>query len=86
MSSPLVSELKKQIEQFSQASQVEAIGTVLEVGDGVVRLSGLSEVMASEMVEFANGALGVALNLEEGEVGVMLLEDAGDIHEGMTLS
>ncbi len=84
MSSPLISELKKQIEQFSQASQVEAIGTVLEVGDGVVRLSGLSEVMASEMVEFANGALGVALNLEEGEVGVMLLEDAGDIHEGMT--
>lgn len=84
MSSPLISELKKQIEQFSQTSTVEAVGTVLEVGDGVVRLSGLGEVMASEMVEFANGVIGVALNLEEGEVGVMLLEDAGDIHEGMT--
>lgn len=84
MSSPLISELKKQIEQFSQIPTVEAVGTVLEVGDGVVRLSGLGEVMASEMVEFENGVIGVALNLEEGEVGVMLLEDAGDIHEGMT--
>ncbi|MEK9173815.1 MAG: F0F1 ATP synthase subunit alpha, partial [Patescibacteria group bacterium] len=84
MSSPLISLLKTQIEQFSHTPTVEAIGTVLEVGDGVVRLSGLSEVMASEMVEFANGALGVALNLEEGEVGVMLLDDTGDIHEGMT--
>jgi F-type H+/Na+-transporting ATPase subunit alpha len=84
MSSPLISELKKQIENFHQESVVEAIGTVLEVGDGVVRLSGLSEVMASEMVEFENGSLGVALNLEEGEVGVMLLSPEGSIREGMT--
>ncbi len=84
MSSPLISELKKQIENFHQESVVEAIGTVLEVGDGVVRLSGLSEVMASEMVEFENGSLGVALNLEEGEVGVMLLSPEGNIREGMT--
>lgn len=83
MSSPLISLLKTQIEQFAHTPTVEATGTVLEVGDGVVRLSGLSEVMASEMVEFANGALGVALNLEEGEVGVMLLDETGDIHEGM---
>jgi F-type H+/Na+-transporting ATPase subunit alpha len=84
MSSPLIEELKKQIENFHQESKVEAIGTVLEVGDGVVRLSGLSEVMASEMVEFENGTLGVALNLEEGEVGVMLLSPEGTISEGMT--
>ncbi|MCW1888130.1 MAG: F0F1 ATP synthase subunit alpha [Candidatus Moranbacteria bacterium] len=84
MSSPLISELKKQIENFHQESVVEAIGTVLEVGDGVVRLSGLSDVMASEMVEFENGSLGVALNLEEGEVGVMLLSSEGNIREGMT--
>jgi F-type H+/Na+-transporting ATPase subunit alpha len=84
MSSPLISELKKQIESFHQESKVEAIGTVLEVGDGVVRLSGLSEVMASEMIEFENGNVGVALNLEEGEVGVMLLSPEGNIREGMT--
>ncbi len=84
MSSPLISELKKQIENFHQESKVEAIGTVLEVGDGVVRLSGLSEVMASEMIEFENGNVGVALNLEEGEVGVMLLSPEGNIREGMT--
>ena len=61
----------------------EAIGTVLEVGDGVARVAGLSEVMASEMVEFDNGTLGVALNLEESEVGVMVMGEMGDIHEGM---
>lgn len=84
MSSPLIQELKSQIENFHHEAKVVKTGTVLEVGDGVARLSGLSEVMASEMVEFENGILGVALNLEEGEVGVMLLDGMGDIKEGMT--
>ncbi|OGI21789.1 MAG: F0F1 ATP synthase subunit alpha [Candidatus Moranbacteria bacterium RIFCSPHIGHO2_01_FULL_55_24] len=84
MSNPLIQELKKNIESFHREPKAEAIGTVLEVGDGVARISGLSEVMASEMVEFENGALGVALNLEEGEIGVMLLQEIADIKEGMT--
>lgn len=83
MSNPLIEELKKEITQFHHAAEREAIGTVLEVGDGVARVAGLSEVMASEMVEFENGILGVALNLEESEVGVMIMGEVGDIHEGM---
>lgn len=85
MSNPLIQELKKRITEFHYEPKAEAIGTVLEVGDGVARVAGLSEVMASEMVEFANGTFGVALNLEEGEAGVMLLGDTDDIHEGMVV-
>lgn len=83
MSNPLIEELKKELAQFHQATEREAIGTVLEVGDGVARVAGLSDAMASEMVEFENGALGVALNLEESEVGVMILSEVGNISEGM---
>ena len=83
MSNPLIQELKKHIADFHHEPKAEAIGTVLEVGDGVARVAGLSQVMASEMVEFANGTLGVALNLEEGEAGIMLLGETGDIREGM---
>ncbi|MEK9151229.1 MAG: F0F1 ATP synthase subunit alpha [Patescibacteria group bacterium] len=82
MSNPLIQELKKRIVEFHHEPKAEAIGTVLEVGDGVARVSGLSEVMASEMVEFENGTLGVALNLEEGEAGIMLLGETDDIREG----
>ena len=82
MPNPLIEELKKQIGEFHHEPKAEAIGTVLEVGDGVARVSGLSGVMVSEMIEFENGAYGVALNLEEGEAGVMLLGETGDIKEG----
>jgi F-type H+-transporting ATPase subunit alpha len=82
MSNPLIEELKKELSQFHHAVERESIGTVLEVGDGVARVAGLSEVMASEMVEFENGALGVALNLEESEVGVMIMSEMGDLSEG----
>ena len=83
MSNPLIEELKKHIAEFHHEPKAEAIGTVLEVGDGVARVSGLSDAMASEMIEFENGAFGVALNLEEGEAGIMLLGETGDIKEGM---
>lgn len=83
MSNPLIQELKKNIESFHHEPKAEAIGTVLEVGDGVARVAGLSDVMASEMVEFENGVMGVALNLEEGEAGVMLLGETEDLREGM---
>ena len=55
MSNPLIDELKKHIADFHHEPKAEAVGTVLEVGDGVARVAGLSEVMASEMVEFENG-------------------------------
>lgn len=84
MSNPLIEELKKHIADFHHEPKVEAVGTVLEIGDGVARVAGLSEVMAGEMVEFENGAIGVALNLEEGEAGVMLLDETGSLGEGST--
>ena len=83
MSNPLIQELKKHIADFHHEPKAEAIGTVLEVGDGVARVAGLSQVMAAEMVEFENGTFGVAQNLEEGEVGVMLMGETDDIREGM---
>lgn len=83
MTNPLIEQLKKEISSFYRATEREAIGTVLEVGDGVARVAGLSDVMASEMVEFENGALGVTLNLEESEVGVMLMGETGALSEGM---
>jgi F-type H+-transporting ATPase subunit alpha len=81
---PLIEELKKQIESFEHVAKPEAVGTVLEVGDGVARVAGLANAMASEMIEFEGGAMGVALNLEEDEVGVMLLGDAQTVAEGVT--
>jgi F-type H+-transporting ATPase subunit alpha len=81
---PLIEELKKQIESFEKVTKTVGVGTVLEVGDGVARVAGLADAMSSEMIEFENGTLGVALNLEEDEVGVMLLGGAHLIAEGMT--
>ena len=85
MSSPLIQELKKNIEHFHHIAKKEVIGTVLEIGDGVARVAGLADMMASEMVEFANGTMGVALNLEEGEAGILLLSETDDVCEGMTV-
>ena len=90
----IIEQLKKQIEGISSESDVQKVGEVLEVGDGVVKLSGLSDLMASEMVRFTTlqtdtdgtqtdaEVLGVALNLEEDQVGVMILGDYKGIKEG----
>jgi F-type H+-transporting ATPase subunit alpha len=78
----IVEQLKKQIEDFKAEVRTEKVGKVMEVGDGVVRLSGLSDAMASEMVEFQNGTYGVALNLEEDRIGAMVLGECKDIKEG----
>ena len=78
----IVEQLKKQIENFKVETQTEKVGKVIEVSDGVARVSGLSDVMASEMVEFSNGEVGVALNLEEDQVGVMILGNFIGIKEG----
>ncbi|MGI6103702.1 MAG: F0F1 ATP synthase subunit alpha [Patescibacteria group bacterium] len=78
----IVDQLKKQIENFKTEVQAEKVGKVVEVGDGIARISGLSDIMASEMVEFPNGEIGVALNLEEDRVGAMVLGSYTDIKEG----
>jgi F-type H+-transporting ATPase subunit alpha len=78
----IIEQLKKQIEGFKNETQTEKVGKVIEIGDGVARISGLTELMASEMVEFANGEIGVALNLEEDRIGAMVLGSYLDIKEG----
>ncbi|EKE20413.1 MAG: hypothetical protein ACD_8C00003G0001 [uncultured bacterium] len=78
----IIEQLKKQIENFKTEVKTENVGKVLEVGDGVAKVSGLSNVMASEIVDFGNGIVGVALNLEAEEVGVMILGDYTSVKEG----
>ncbi len=78
----IASILKQQIEQFGAAVSAVSVGTVIEAGDGIARVYGLSNCMASELVEFSNGAMGLALNLEEETVGVMILGEYADIKEG----
>jgi F-type H+/Na+-transporting ATPase subunit alpha len=74
--------LQQEIEQFESQVDVRETGTVIEVGDGIARVWGLANVMAHEMVEFPNGVYGLAFNLEESSVGVIILGDYLDINEG----
>ena len=74
--------LKAQIEQFGADTAAVNVGTVVEAGDGIARVHGLSECMYSELVEFESGAMGLALNLEEETVGVLVLGDYTGIEEG----
>jgi F-type H+-transporting ATPase subunit alpha len=75
-------QLQDSIAQFEVAARPVNIGHVISVGDGIARVSGLSRVMYNELLEFANGSMGVALNLEEEEVGTIILGDYIDIEEG----
>ncbi len=77
--------LKKQLESVDQKVSFEEVGTVLEVGDGVAHVYGLDNVRANELVEFENGVKGVALNLEESNVGVILLNNINKVTENMTV-
>ena len=74
--------LKQQLSGFSSATELEQIGTVLQVGDGIARIYGLNNVQAGELVEFENGTQAIALNLEEDNVGVVLLGAGDGIREG----
>jgi F-type H+-transporting ATPase subunit alpha len=74
--------LKKQLEGIQTEVELEEVGTVLQVGDGIARVYGLSNVQANELVEFENGIEGIVLNLEEDNVGVVLLGSSEEIKEG----
>src|SRR3989339_227159 len=78
----IVEELKKNISAFEKTVEVEEVGLVMEVGDGIARLSGLSKCQANEMLEFPGGTFVVALNLEEESVGAVLLGEFKHIKEG----
>jgi len=74
--------IKQQIETFDSDIEVSDVGTVIEVGDGIARAHGLDDVMAGELVEFSNGVMGMAQNLEESNVGIVILGPYQDITEG----
>ncbi len=74
--------IQQEIEQFASQIDVREVGRVLEVGDGIARVYGLSGVMAQEMVQFENGTIGLAFNLEENSVGIIILGEYLEIAEG----
>lgn len=85
MAQNIVEQLKVKIAGFQPGVKVEKVGTVLEVGDGVARVSGLTEVGSLEMLDFGNGVNGVALNLEENLVGAIILGDFAKVKVGDTV-
>lgn len=77
--------LRQQLSGFKTEADLEEVGTVLQVGDGIARIYGLSQVQSGELIEFANGLNGIVLNLEEDNVGAVLLGSSTDIKEGDTV-
>lgn len=78
----IISELKKEFAKIEKKPAVEQIGRVLEVGDGIAIIDGLSQVMSQEIIEFSSGQLGVALNLNEDTIGAIILGEYSSISEG----
>lgn len=75
-------QIKEQIQHFEAPTRMVDVGAVVEVGDGIARISGLQNVMSSELVEFPDGTLGIALNLDEDSVGVIIMGEYSGIQEG----
>jgi len=80
--SSIVEQIEKEISSLGTSTQESNVGSVLTIADGVARVSGLSKVMYNEMIEFPGGVFGIALNLEEDEVGAVVLGDPANIREG----
>lgn len=81
----IIDELRNQVSAFKAQANVESVGTVLSVADGVVRMSGLSDVQSMELLEFPGNVVGVALNIEEETIGAIVLGSADNIKEGDTV-
>lgn len=81
----IASELKGQIDSFEHEVSIRDIGTVTEAGDGIARVSGLENVKAQELVQFHNGVMGIAFNLERNSVGVIIMGDYSDVSQGMSV-
>jgi len=79
----ITKDLKEQIETFEPGLEIRDVGSVLEAGDGIARASGLSDVRSQELVQFANGVFGIAFNLEENDVGIIIMGEYSGILEGM---
>ena len=77
--------LREQLAGVKSAAELEEVGTVLQVGDGIARIYGLTNVESGELIEFENGARAIVLNLEEDNVGAVLLDPSGDLKEGSSV-
>ena len=78
----ITSILRQEIENYERAIDVQEVGSVISVGDGIARIHGLEKVMAGELIEFPHDVAGIAMNLEEDQVGAVLLGDYTEIKEG----
>ncbi len=78
--------IRQQIETYDQGVKVQNVGTVLQVGDGIARIYGLEKCMSGELVQFEDGSVGMALNLEEDNVGAVLMSDGRTIQEGSSVT
>jgi F-type H+/Na+-transporting ATPase subunit alpha len=81
----ITSDLQKQIEAFKPEIGVSDVGTVLEAGDGIARVTGLANIRSQELVQFQNGVIGIAFNLEKDSVGVIIMGEYAEIAEGMNV-
>ncbi len=79
----ITTDLDNAISRFKPLPTVETVGTVLDAGDGIARVSGLEDIPSQELVEFENGVLGIAFNLEKSAIGVIILGEYAGIHQGM---
>lgn len=86
MAESIYDSILKQIEGFERTVDAIEVGYVMEVGDGIARVSGLDNVRYNELVRFENGVAGIAFNLEKDNVGVIIMGDYDDIQEGNTVS
>ncbi|MEO0377674.1 MAG: F0F1 ATP synthase subunit alpha, partial [Cyanobacteria bacterium P01_A01_bin.17] len=77
--------IRQQIEEYDQQVKVDNVGTILSVGDGIARVYGLEKAMAGELLEFEDGTIGIALNLEEDNVGAVLMGDGRGLQEGSSV-
>ena len=81
----ITNDLQKKIESFEAKVEIADIGTVLEAGDGIARATGLANVKSQELVQFANGVMGIAFNLEKDTVGIIIMGEYSEIAEGMAV-
>jgi len=81
----ITSDFQKQIDEFKPEIGISDVGTVIEAGDGIARVQGLANVKAQELVQFSNGVIGTAFNLEKDRVGVIIMGEYDEITEGMSV-
>jgi F-type H+-transporting ATPase subunit alpha len=81
----ITSDFQKQIDSFNPVATISDIGSVIEAGDGIAKVEGLTNVRSQELVQFANGVMGIAFNLEQKSVGVIIMGEYSEIAEGMTV-